>query len=75
VCAAADLAEARQIAPNLLRVVPGIRPVGSDRHDQARAATPREAVDNGADLLVIGRPVTHADDPVAAAEAVVDELR
>ena len=75
VCAAADLTEARQIAPNLLRVVPGIRPAGSDRHDQARAATPREAVDNGADLLVIGRPVTHAADPVAAALAIVDELR
>jgi len=74
VCAAADLDEARRIAPNLLRVVPGIRPIGSDRHDQARTATPREAVDHGADLLVIGRAVTHAEDPVAAAEAIVAEL-
>jgi orotidine-5'-phosphate decarboxylase len=74
VCAAADLQEARRIAPDLLRVVPGIRPLGSDRHDQARAATPREAIDNGADLLVIGRAVTEADDPVAAAEAIVAEL-
>jgi len=74
VCAAADLAEARQIAPDLLRVVPGIRPTGSDRHDQARAATPREAIDRGADLLVIGRAVTGAEDPVAAAEAIVAEL-
>jgi orotidine-5'-phosphate decarboxylase len=74
VCAAADLQEAGRIAPQLLRVVPGIRPLGSDRHDQARAATPREAIDNGADLLVIGRAVTEAADPVAAAEAIVAEL-
>ena len=74
VCAAADLQEARRIAPQLLRVVPGIRPLGADRHDQARAATPREAIDNGADLLVIGRAVTEAADPVAAAEALTAEL-
>ncbi len=74
VCAAADLAEARQIAPGLLRVVPGIRPKGSPVHDQARAATPREALDQGADLLVIGRAVTEADHPAAAAEALVAEL-
>jgi orotidine-5'-phosphate decarboxylase len=74
VCAAADLREARQIAPRLLRVVPGIRPAGSDLHDQARSATPSEALENGADLLVIGRPVTSADDPVAAIEAIVAEI-
>jgi orotidine-5'-phosphate decarboxylase len=74
VCAAQDLREARQIAPRLLRVVPGIRPVGSDPNDQARAATPRDALDDGADLLVIGRPVTEAPDPVAAAQAIVAEL-
>jgi orotidine-5'-phosphate decarboxylase len=74
VCAAADLVEARQIAPRLLRVVPGIRPAGVDVHDQARAATPREAMDAGADLLVIGRAVTAADDPAAAAQAITEEL-
>lgn len=74
VCAAADLREARQLAPRLLRVVPGIRPAGSDLHDQARSATPRQALDDGADLLVIGRPVTAADDPVAAIEAIVAEI-
>ena len=74
VCAAADLAEARQIAPRLLRVVPGIRPAGVDAHDQARSATPREAIDAGADLLVIGRAVTQAADPVAAAQAIADEM-
>jgi len=74
VCAAADLVEARQIAPRLLRVVPGIRPAGADAHDQARPATPREAMDAGADLLVIGRAVTEAPDHVAAAQAIAAEL-
>lgn len=47
VCAASDLRDARQIAPRLLKVVPGIRPSGSPNHDQARSATPRHAVDEG----------------------------
>lgn len=70
VLAAADLQTARELAPRLKRVVPGIRLAGADRHDQARAATPQEAVANGADLLVIGRTVTKAEDPAAAAAAV-----
>jgi orotidine-5'-phosphate decarboxylase len=74
VCAAADLTEARQIAPRLVRVVPGIRAAGGDAHDQARAATPRAALDAGADVLVIGRAVTAADDRVAAARALVGDL-
>jgi orotidine-5'-phosphate decarboxylase len=74
VCAAADLSEIRQYAPALLKVVPGIRPAGSPKHDQARAATPAEALSGGADLLVVGRAVTQADDPVAAATALTAEL-
>ncbi len=74
VCAAADLVEARQLAPRLLRVVPGIRRAGTDVHDQARASTPRAALDGGADLLVVGRTVTEADDPAAAAAELVAEL-
>ncbi len=74
VCAASDLVDARQLAPRLLRVVPGIRRAGTDVHDQARASTPRAAFDGGADLLVVGRTVTEADDPVAAADALVAEL-
>jgi len=54
--------------------VPGIRPKGSPVNDQARVATPREAVDAGASLLVIGRAVTAAEDPIAAAESIVEEL-
>ncbi len=74
VCAAADVREARQYAPRLRIVVPGIRPAGSSVHDQARAATPRQALDAGADLLVIGRAVTEDEDPPSAAAALVDEL-
>jgi orotidine-5'-phosphate decarboxylase len=74
VCAAGDLVEARQLAPRLIRVVPGLRRPGTDAHDQARAATPRAALDGGADLLVIGRTITQAEDPVAAAGALVGEL-
>lgn len=70
VCAAADLTDARAIAPRLVKVVPGIRPAGTPTDDQARSATPQEAIDAGADLLVIGRAVTRADDPEAAAEAL-----
>ena len=75
VCAAEDLADARQVAPRLLRVVPGIRPAGSPEHDQARVSTPRDAVDEGADLLVIGRAITEADDPVLAASKIVAEVQ
>ena len=75
VCAASDLVEeARQLAPRLLRVVPGIRRAGTDVHDQARASTPKAAFDGGADLLVVGRTVTEADDPTDAAAALVAEL-
>jgi len=67
VLAAEDLQTARELAPRLKRVVPGIRLAGGQRHDQA---SPQEAVANGADLLVIGRAVTNADDPAAAAAAI-----
>lgn len=74
VCAVSDAREARLLGPRLTIVTPGIRPVGSPTHDQARAATPQEAFDAGADLLVIGRAVTHAPDPVLAAADLVDSL-
>jgi orotidine-5'-phosphate decarboxylase len=75
VCAASDVREAKELAPKLLAVVPGIRPAGADTHDQARAATPSAALAAGADLLVIGRPVTAAPDPAAAAAALVEGIR
>ena len=70
VCAAAEVAQAKNLAPRLLTVVPGIRPAGVPTHDQARPATPADAIAAGADLLVIGRAVTRADDPAAAAAEV-----
>ena len=74
VVAAADVREAKQLAPRLLAVVPGIRMVTSDAHDQVRPSTPMQAVGFGADLLVIGRTVTDAADPPAAAAALVASL-
>ncbi len=74
VCSASDVQEAKQYGPRLTAVVPGIRPAGVPSHDQARAASPEEAIGAGADILVIGRAVTHADDPSAAASALVASL-
>ena len=74
VCAAPDLALVRQVAPDLLSVVPGIRLRGAATHDHGRSATPGEAAAAGADLLVIGRAVTEAADPEAAAAGIVDDL-
>lgn len=74
VCAADDVAEAKGIAPHLLAVVPGIRPGGTERDDQARSATPEAALDAGADLLVIGRAVTAAANRRGAAQQLVDSL-
>ena len=64
----------QKIGPSFLIVTPGIRPAGSSSDDQNRVATPREAVRNGADFLVIGRPITRADDPSAAFAAVLKEI-
>jgi orotidine-5'-phosphate decarboxylase len=74
VVAAADVREAKQLAPRLMAVVPGIRMPTHDAHDQARPATPRTAIDLGADLLVIGRTGTDAKDPEAAAAALVASI-
>jgi orotidine-5'-phosphate decarboxylase len=74
VCAAEDIGTAKRLAPQLLAVVPGIRPAGTARDDQARAATPNAALSAGADLLVVGRAVTAADHPETAAEALASSL-
>ena len=73
-CAVSDAKEARLLGPRLTIVTPGIRPAGVPTHDQARSATPQEAFDAGSDLLVIGRAVTQADDPVVAASELVESL-
>lgn len=59
---------------DLLIVTPGIRPAGTRAGDQARAATPAAALSAGADYLVVGRPITEAEDPAAAAQAIVREM-
>ena len=74
VCSANDLKDASHYAPRLLKVTPGIRPAGVDHHDQASVATPKAALESGADILVIGRAVTLADDREAAAAAIIDSV-
>lgn len=68
VCSPQEIEVVRQeCGEDFLLVTPGIRPIGSARGDQKRVLSPREALDKGADWLVIGRPITGADDPAAAA--------
>ena len=62
------------LGPDALIVTPGIRPAGADVGDQKRISTPAAAIAAGASKLVIGRPITQAEDPVVAFEAIVDEL-
>ena len=75
VCSAHELAMVREVAgPDFLTIVPGIRPAGAAIGDQKRVMTPSEARAAGADILVIGRPITGAPDPAAAAKAIAEEL-
>lgn len=70
-----EAARIREIAgPDFLIVTPGVRPAGASMNDQARAATPRAALQAGASHLVIGRPITAADAPRAAADAILEEM-
>jgi orotidine-5'-phosphate decarboxylase len=63
-----------QLGPGMLLVTPGIRPAGVALADQKRVMTPAQAIRAGSDYLVVGRPVTQANDPKAAAEAIVTEI-
>ena len=75
VCSAQEVASLRQeTGPETILVVPGIRPAGSANNDQRRVATPAEAISQGASILVVGRPITRASDPGAAARMVVEEI-
>ncbi len=74
VCAASDVREAKQLAPRLTAVVPGIRGAGSAAHDQKRPATAASALASGADLVVVGRAVTAAPDRAAAAAELAASL-
>ncbi len=71
-----DVREVREVmGEEFCLVVPGIRPPGSNGHDQVRVLTPREAIEAGADYLVVGRPVTGSSDPAAVARGIVASVR
>jgi orotidine-5'-phosphate decarboxylase len=75
VCSAHEIAGIRKACgPDFLLAVPGIRPAGADLADQRRVMTPAQAHAAGADILVIGRPITGAPDPAVAARAIAAEL-
>lgn len=75
VCSAAECPIVREVAgADAFLVVPGVRPRGSERSDQARVATPAEAMRSGADLLVVGRPIRDAADPFEAVQAIAREI-
>lgn len=76
VCSPQEVAAVRaEVGPGIMLITPGVRPAGAHANDQARVATPEEALQAGADLLVIGRPITAAPDPGAAASAIAAPLR
>jgi orotidine-5'-phosphate decarboxylase len=75
VCSAEEAANLRAIVgPRMLLVTPGIRPAGAETGDQKRVTTPAAAIAAGADYLVVGRPIIAADEPKAAAAAIVAEI-
>ena len=76
VCSPEEVAGIRAaVGPDPVLITPGVRPEGADAGDQRRVATPEEALARGADLLVIGRPITGADDPAAAAARIAAGIR
>jgi orotidine-5'-phosphate decarboxylase len=75
VCSPQEVAAVRAaVGPSITLITPGVRPPGPQADDQRRVATPEQARDDGADLLVIGRPITAAPDPGLAAETIAASL-
>ena len=74
VCSAQEAGALRQKWPDLLRITPGIRPAGASLDDQRRVLTPTAALAEGADYLVVGRPVTAAPDPATALAGLIGEI-
>ncbi len=71
-----DVSQVREVLGEAATlVVPGIRPAGTNGHDQVRVLTPEEAIERGADYLVVGRPVTASSDPAGVARAIVAAVR
>lgn len=76
VCSPHEVAAVRStVGPDIVLITPGVRPVGAATDDQARISTPAGALSDGADLLVLGRPITGAPDPGAAAARIAADLR
>ena len=75
VCSGHEVKGINSIAPELLKLCPGIRPAWADAGDQRRVMTPAQAVRAGADYLVVGRPVLAAPDPLAAVESILSEMQ
>ncbi|HEV8340128.1 MAG TPA: orotidine-5'-phosphate decarboxylase [bacterium] len=76
IAAASEVPLVRSVTPSgFLTVSPGIRPAGDSADDQARTATPAEAVRAGSDFLVVGRPITRHPEPLAAAQRILEEVR
>jgi orotidine-5'-phosphate decarboxylase len=73
VCSPEEATNLRNALPDATLVTPGIRPSGSASGDQKRIATPSAAIAAGADYLVVGRPITEANNPAAAARAILEE--
>ena len=75
VCSPLEVSMLRNaLSPEAMLVVPGIRPAGYAADDQRRVATPTSAIRDGASMLVVGRPITHANDPAKAAAAILKEI-
>ena len=74
VCGVKELGDVAQVAPELVKVTPGIRTADTGADDQARVATPREAMERGADWIVVGRSITAAADPARAAAAIAAQV-
>jgi len=75
VCSGEEVAAARAAWPDGFFIVPGVRPAGGDAGDQKRVVTPRQALDDGASVLVIGRPITAAADPAHAIREIAASLK
>lgn len=75
ICSPREIASVKDAYPRLKVFSPGIRPEGTPNDDQKRVATPEHAASDGADYLVIGRPITMSDDPVATARQITASLR
>jgi orotidine-5'-phosphate decarboxylase len=76
VCSAHEARAIKEdLGPDFLTLTPGIRPAGAAHGDQKRVMTPAQAVAAGSDYLVVGRPITEAADPLAAAKAILEQMR